>query len=129
MAARAELATDFMKAVSDRERFPDSSRPRVHSANELLDQDLAIDFHPGAVVTCGLPHSSRGDERAPCRLPFQFGLDPLVRRAPDEVNTEPRARPVNVKAATIVARDFTTLRLEAEAVAEFPYQPTACAQP
>ena len=54
---------------------------------------------------------------------------PLVRRAHDEVNTEPRARPVNVKAATIVAREFTNLRLEAEAVAEFPYQPTACAQP
>jgi len=54
---------------------------------------------------------------------------PLVRRARYEVETEPRARPVNVKAATIVAREFTNLRLEAEAVAEFPYQPTACAQP
>jgi hypothetical protein len=45
------------------------------------------------------------------------------------VATEPRARPVNVKAATIVAREFTNLRLEAEAVAEFPYQPTACTTP
>jgi hypothetical protein len=35
---------------------------------------------------------------------------------------------VNVKAATIVAREFKNLRLEAEAVAEFPYQPTACTQ-
>jgi hypothetical protein len=54
---------------------------------------------------------------------------PLVRRAPYEVATEPRARPVNVKAATIVERAFTNLRLEAEAVAEFPYQPTACTKP
>ena len=54
---------------------------------------------------------------------------PLVRRTPYEVATEPRARPVNVKAATIVAREFETLRLEAEAVAEFPYQPTACSTP
>jgi hypothetical protein len=52
-----------------------------------------------------------------------------VRRAPYEVATEPRARPVNVKAATIVEREFTNLRLEAEAVAEFSYQPTACTKP
>jgi len=51
---------------------------------------------------------------------------PLVRRAPYVVATEPRTRPVNVKAATIVAREYTNLRLEAEAVAEFPYRPTAC---
>jgi Transposase DDE domain group 1 len=54
---------------------------------------------------------------------------PLVRRPPYEVETEPRQRPVNVKAATIVTRAFKNLRLEAEAVAAFPYQPTACATP
>jgi hypothetical protein len=54
---------------------------------------------------------------------------PLVRRAPDEGVTEPRARPVNVKAATIVERAFPNLRLESEAVAEFPYQPRACTTP
>ena len=54
---------------------------------------------------------------------------PLVRRPPYEVQTEPRQRPVNVKAALIVTRAFKNLRLEAEAVAEFPYQPTACAKP
>jgi len=53
----------------------------------------------------------------------------LVRRPPDEVQTEPRQRPVNTKAATIVERAFKTLRLEAEAVAEFVYQPVACATP
>jgi hypothetical protein len=53
----------------------------------------------------------------------------LVRRPPYEVQTEPRHRPVNMKAATIVEREFKTLRLEAEAVAEFVYQPVACATP
>lgn len=53
---------------------------------------------------------------------------PLVRRPPYAVQTEPRQRPVNVKQATIVEREFKNLRLEAEAVAEFPYQPTACAK-
>ena len=54
---------------------------------------------------------------------------PLVRRPPAEVQTEPRHRPVNVKAATIVERAFKNLRLTAEAVAECAYQPTACAKP
>ena len=53
---------------------------------------------------------------------------PLVRRPPYVVQTEPRDRPPNVKAATIVARGFKNLHLEAEAVAEFLYQPTACAR-
>jgi hypothetical protein len=53
---------------------------------------------------------------------------PLVRRPPSEVQTEPRQRPVNVQAAIIVERAFKNFRLEAEAVAEFPYQPKACAK-
>jgi hypothetical protein len=54
---------------------------------------------------------------------------PLVRRPPYEVQTEPRERPANVKAAIIVEREFKNLRLVAEAVAEFPYQPGACTKP
>ena len=54
---------------------------------------------------------------------------PLVRRPPYAVQTEPRQRPANVKAAILVAREFKNLRLEAEAVAEFAYQPVACATP
>ena len=50
----------------------------------------------------------------------------LVRRPAYEVQTEPRQRPANVKAALIIERDFKNLRLKAEAVAEFPYQPVAC---
>jgi hypothetical protein len=53
----------------------------------------------------------------------------LVRRPPYEVESEPRQRPANVKEAIIVEREFKTLRLESEAVAAFPYQPGACAQP
>jgi hypothetical protein len=53
----------------------------------------------------------------------------LVRRPPYEVQTEPRERPANVTEALIVERAFKNLRLEAEAVAEFPYQPTTCAKP
>ena len=54
---------------------------------------------------------------------------PFVRRPSYTVQTEPRQRPVNVKEATIVDRAFKNLRLTAEAVAEFAYQPTACTQP
>jgi hypothetical protein len=53
----------------------------------------------------------------------------LVRRPPYEVQTESRQRPANVKAAIIGERAFKNLRLRGEAVAEFPYQPVACAQP
>jgi Transposase DDE domain group 1 len=53
----------------------------------------------------------------------------LVRHPSYEVETEPRQRPANVKAAIIVEREFKNLHLKAEAVAEFAYQPVACAQP
>jgi hypothetical protein len=54
---------------------------------------------------------------------------PLERRPAYAVQTDPRQRPVNVKEATIVAREFKNLRLTAEAVAEFAYQPIACTTP
>ena len=54
---------------------------------------------------------------------------PLVRRPPEEIQTEPRHRPVNVKQATTIEREFKNLRLRAEAVAEFAYQPVACTTP
>jgi hypothetical protein len=53
----------------------------------------------------------------------------LERRPAYTVQTAPRQRPENVKEARIVEREFKTLRLEAEAVAEFAYQPVACATP
>ena len=54
---------------------------------------------------------------------------PLERRPRYEIQTAPRRRPANVKEAIIVEREFKNLRLEAEAVAEFVYQPTACTKP
>jgi hypothetical protein len=42
------------------------------------------------------------------------------------VQTEPRARPENVKQRMVVEREFDNLRLEKEAVAEFSYRPTKC---
>jgi hypothetical protein len=54
---------------------------------------------------------------------------PLARPPRYAVQTAPRQRPANVKAAITVARGFKNLRLAAESVAEFAYQPDACAQP
>jgi hypothetical protein len=54
---------------------------------------------------------------------------PLTRRPRYDVQTEPRRRPVNVQAGLVVERAFKNFRLAAEAVAEFSYQPTACAKP
>jgi hypothetical protein len=53
----------------------------------------------------------------------------LVRPPRHVVQTTPRQRPVNVKAATIVARHYKNFALEAEAVAEVQYQPTWCRRP
>ena len=51
---------------------------------------------------------------------------PLVRPPRYLVATAPRAPRTNVKEATVAAREYENLRLEAEAVAEFAYRPTAC---
>jgi hypothetical protein len=51
---------------------------------------------------------------------------PLVRPPRYEVATQPRERPDKVKDAIVAAREFETLRLRSEEVAEFNYQPTAC---
>jgi hypothetical protein len=51
---------------------------------------------------------------------------PLQRPARYPVKTQPRQRPDPVKEAVVVARGFENRRLQAEAVAEFNYTPTAC---
>ncbi len=53
----------------------------------------------------------------------------LKRSEKYEVKTEPRARPENVKDRVVRERGFTNIRLNSEMVAEFHYQPTACAKP
>jgi hypothetical protein len=76
---------------------------------------------------------------------FVFGLDAqpnlqdLARRLPErvwqelqrparyEVATAPRQRPANIKEVVVRRRGYRNLRLVSEQVAEFNYQPTACA--
>lgn len=87
-------------------------------------------------------HLDRWD--ADRRVRFIFGydskpnLEALAEQLPDkawkklerparyEVATEPRRRRDNVKDEIVRQREFETLRLRCEHVAEFNYQPTAC---
>lgn len=52
--------------------------------------------------------------------------EPLARKLKYIVKTQPRSKPVNVKADIIKARQFKNLRLQCEHVAEFDYKPTLC---
>lgn len=51
---------------------------------------------------------------------------PLKRRGRGPVKTQPRQRPDNVKDRVVKEREYETLRLQSEAVAEFEYRPVAC---
>jgi len=53
---------------------------------------------------------------------------PLNRRVKHHVKTQPRRRPTNVKEQVVVRRKFKNIRLDSELVAEFAYQPVACAK-
>jgi hypothetical protein len=59
------------------------------------------------------------------RLP-EAAWEPLRRRQPPPPATGPRQRRPDVKAERVRARDFDTLRLRSEDVAEFNYRPSAC---
>jgi Transposase DDE domain group 1 len=52
----------------------------------------------------------------------------LERPARYTVRTQPRQRPHNVKDRLVREREFETLRLKSEEVAEFEYRPSACRQ-
>lgn len=52
----------------------------------------------------------------------------LERPARYQVKTQPRQRPDNVKDRIVKEREFDTLRLKSEEVAEFEYRPFACKQ-
>jgi Transposase DDE domain group 1 len=87
-------------------------------------------------------HLDRWDDAGDVR--FVFGIDAmpnlytLVENLPDcawsllkrrpkyDVKTTPRQRPENVKEEVVKRREFKTIRLQREYVAEFEYQPTAC---
>jgi hypothetical protein len=53
----------------------------------------------------------------------------LERPAKHEAQTKPRRKPENVKQRVVREREFETLRLQGEAVAEFDYRPTECQKP
>src|SRR5438034_972230 len=104
-------------------------RPRGISAAGLMRPPLRRCRRPLTRHACGSGCDARANLMdAADALPARAWMR-LVRRPPYEVQTEPRQRPANIKAAIIVEREFKTLRLETEAVAEFAYQPVACAQP
>jgi hypothetical protein len=52
----------------------------------------------------------------------------LARRAQRVLKTEPRAKPPRVKEEIVIGREFKNTKLRSEDVAEFEYQPTACAR-
>jgi Transposase DDE domain group 1 len=126
------------------------NRPSHEGAAAEVDRALAVCFQGGfrRVFLRGdtdfsqTEHLDRWDGDG--RVRFVFGYDatanlvataaalpavawqPLQRPARYEVQTTPRRRPADVKAQVVVRRQFETLRLQSEEVAEFNYQPTAC---
>jgi hypothetical protein len=56
----------------------------------------------------------------------ESAFKPLVRKPKYDVQTEPRARPQNVKERIVREREFENIRLNSEQVAEVGYQPTKC---
>jgi hypothetical protein len=126
------------------------NRPSHEGAAAEVDRALAVCFQGGfrRVLLRGdtdfsqTQHLDRWDDDP--RVRFVFGYDatpnlveaaeslperawrPLRRPARYEVKTAPRRRPADVKDQVVVARQFETLRLQSEEVAEFNYRPTAC---
>ena len=126
------------------------SRPSHEGAAAQVDRALAVCFRGGfrkALLRGDTDFSQTqyldGWDADP-RVRFIFGFDALPnlqqiaddlparawrrleRPARYEVKTQPRQRPVNVKEAVVVEREFRNLRLVSEEVAEFNYRPTAC---
>ena len=123
------------------------NRPSSDGAAEWMD--LAIDRVSSVFTKVWL----RGDtdfslthnfDRWDEHVSFVFGYDAkenLVKKADSlpesswtglerhrryEVKTEPRQRPVNVKDQVVKERQFESIRLQSEQVAEFDYRPTYC---
>jgi len=126
------------------------NRPSHEGAAAEVDRALDLCFRGGfrQVLLRGDTDFSQTEHLdhwdADPRIRFIFGYDaksnleaiagalpsgawqPLERPAPYEVKTQPRCRPDKVKEGIVVQRGFENQRLQAEMVAEFPYQPTAC---
>ena len=126
-----------------------ANRPSHEGASERFDQAIALcrragfrsillrgdtdfsqtrhlDRWDGANVTFvfGMPQS-RGLNEMAANLP-KSTWTPLVRAPRYDVKTRERARRENVKERIVVERGFENIRLDAESVASFEYQPTAC---
>jgi hypothetical protein len=128
------------------------NRPSHEGAAAEVDRCLAVCFQGGfrRVLLRGDTDFSQTQHldrwHADPRIRFVFGYDchptlvdsaeklpahawkKLQRPARYQVATGPRQRPDNVKAQIVKKREFETLRLRSEEVAEFNYQPTACHQ-
>ena len=125
------------------------NRPSHEGAAERLDQAQALCRRAGfrAITFRGdtdfsqTEHLDRWDEEG---VRFVFGIDArtnliekaaslpqrgwqrLDRPPKDEIQTEERRRPDNVKEAKVVEREYKNIRLVSEDVAEFAYSPTSC---
>jgi hypothetical protein len=128
------------------------NRPSHEGAAEQVDRCLTVCFRSGfrQVLLRGDTDFSQTQHldrwHADGRVRFIFGYDAMpnlvaiadnltescwqaLERPPHyQVQTQPRQRPDNVKEQVVVARAFENQRLQAEWVAEFAYQPTACAR-
>jgi hypothetical protein len=126
------------------------NRPSHEGAAAEIDRARAVCFAGGfaTVLVRGDTDFSQTEHldrwNADPRTTFIFGYDAcpnlvdiadklpesawrkLVRPARYAVATTPRQRPENVKARIVRQRQFDTLRLQSEEVAEFNYRPTAC---
>ena len=127
------------------------NRPSHEGAAAEVDRCLAVCFRGGfrRVLLRGDTDFSQTEHldrwAADPRVTFIFGYDACpnlvdiaenlppcawtkLERSPRyAVKTAPRRRPDDVKAAVVKRRQFETLRLQSEEVAEFNYRPTACA--
>jgi hypothetical protein len=126
------------------------NRPSHEGAAEQVDRALAVCFRGGfrTVLLRGDTDFSQTEHldrwNSSGRVTFIFGYDSmpnlrdLADALPDQawrqlerpprytVKTRPRQRPDNIKEQIVVARAFENQKLQAEAVAEFVYRPTAC---
>jgi hypothetical protein len=125
------------------------NRPSHEGAAARLDQALELCRRAGfrRITFRGdtdftqTRHLDRWDEQD---VRFVFGIDAranlietaetlsrrawarLARPAKCEIHSEERQRPDNVKEAKVVEREFKSIRLRSEDVAEFDYSPTFC---
>ena len=126
------------------------NRPSHEGAGQRFDQSAEIARRGGfkSILFRGdgdftqTSELDRWDEAGDIR--FVFGIDAMAnlkqiaenlgkrrwkrlkRPAKHEVQTEPRAKPDNVKEQIVFERAFENIRLQSEDVAEFDYSPTKC---